>query len=256
MTDAELLEHIEESQFWVLPRLPGSVTWFDDDGLRGRQAPIDNATANGVLTTRLRAERVDDAVVRARERFAGTRYGWVTTSRTTPRHLGRRLVSHGYHVHVEAAGMVLRQLDAPGPAPRGVRVRRATSDDLILAARTNAAAYGISMDVSTLILRCHLQGAATNSRVYLAYPEDSETPAGVAIMVALPGTRLVLMASAATVAAFRGQGLYTALIHQRLADARALGADMAIVHALTHTSAPICQRRGYQELERLQMYVP
>ena len=103
-------------------------------------------------------------------------------------------------------------------------------------------------------MRCHL--ASPNSRIYLAYPKGSEAPAGLAIGVQVPGPRLVVMASAATVPAWRGQGVYSALVHRRLEDARALGADTAIVHAITGTSAPICHRRGYREVVRLRMYVP
>jgi N-acetylglutamate synthase-like GNAT family acetyltransferase len=62
------------------------------------------------------------------------------------------------------------------------------------------------------------------------------------------------MQGAATLTAYRGQGVYTALMAQRLADARAMGMEAAILQADRTTSAPICANLGFEEVCSIDLY--
>jgi GNAT superfamily N-acetyltransferase len=70
----------------------------------------------------------------------------------------------------------------------------------------------------------------------------NETPAGAGgYTLAGPVARLW---GAAVVPAFRGRGIYRALVRARLAEAAARGATLALVHAEA-TSSPVLQRLGF-----------
>jgi GNAT superfamily N-acetyltransferase len=49
----------------------------------------------------------------------------------------------------------------------------------------------------------------------------------------------------AVIPEFRGRGVYRALVHARMTDAKARGARLALVHAREKTSSPILQRLGF-----------
>src|SRR5437667_245607 len=73
-------------------------------------------------------------------------------------------------------------------------------------------------------------------------------------LVFVPGTSIVLLGGAATVGDLRGRGIYTSLVARRLADARAAGADAAVIQAVRGTSAPVCARLGFKEVVPLEFY--
>jgi predicted GNAT family acetyltransferase len=150
--------------------------------------------------------------------------------------------------------MALDELQHTIPTNPAITVREVGKSDLSTAATTTTRAYGMPFDVAELIVRAHLLNKVVRCRTYLAYLSHVEEPVGVAVMVELPNSPAVLMASAATVAAHRGQGIYSALMARRLDDALAAGRQTAIVQALGTTSAPICKKLGFQDVCRLEMY--
>lgn len=252
-----LIEPVEGSQLHVMPPLPGEVTWFGELGLRGRITTVSNATANAVLVTRLRAHDADRHIERMKARYADRNlaFGWVLSPASTPPGLGRRLAAHGIEKHTEAAGMVLADLARTVPHNPAVRIVVATPADVGRFADATARAYGIDDALATLIARSQIAGGASaRYRCYMAFLPGEERPVGVAAMVALPDEPAVLMASAATSEQHRGNGVYSSLMARRLKDARSMGATLAIVQALATTSAPICERIGFEHVCTLEMY--
>ena len=77
---------------------------------------------------------------------------------------------------------------------------------------------------------------------------------GVAPALYVPQQPIVALRLAATLKAYRGQGIYRSLIARRLADAHADGAKVAIMQAVRNTSAPICAKLGFRELCNLDVY--
>ena len=80
----------------------------------------------------------------------------------------------------------------------------------------------------------------------------NETPAGAGgYTLAGPVARLW---GAAVVPAFRGRGIYRALVRARLAEAAPRGAALALVHA-EPTSSPILRRLGFGVYGQKQVLV-
>ncbi len=50
------------------------------------------------------------------------------------------------------------------------------------------------------------------------------------------------------------RGICTALVARRLADARAAGAEAAVIQAVRGTSAPVCANLGFKEILPLEFY--
>jgi hypothetical protein len=118
-----------------------------------------------------------------------------------------------------------------------------------------AAAYGFSLDVSEWFIEA-LIGAADRlqSTMYHAFLPDSGAPVAFGNLVFVPQTSIVLLGGAGTVGDLRGRGIYTSLVARRLADARAAGADTAVVQAVRSTSAPVCAKLGFKEMVPLALY--
>jgi N-acetylglutamate synthase-like GNAT family acetyltransferase len=73
-------------------------------------------------------------------------------------------------------------------------------------------------------------------------------------MFPFPTSTVAVMQGAATLNPYRGQGVYTALMATRLADARAMGMEAAILQADLTTSAPICANLGFKEVCSFDLY--
>ena len=69
------------------------------------------------------------------------------------------------------------------------------------------------------------------------------------------GSSLVVMQGAATLGEHRGHGIYTAMVAARVADARALGKEAAVLQGDRKTSAPICVKLGFAEVCSVDLYV-
>ena len=92
-------------------------------------------------------------------------------------------------------------------------------------------------------------------RHYLAFLDGVEGPISVASMVPFPKSTIAVIQGATTLSEYRGNGVYTALMAKRLADARALGMEVAILQADRRTSAPICANLGFEEVCNIDLYV-
>ncbi len=84
--------------------------------------------------------------------------------------------------------------------------------------------------------------------MYHAFVPDRNGPVAFGNLVFVPNTSIVLLGGAATLGDLRGRGIYTSLVARRLADARAAGADAAVIQAVRETSAPVCSRLGFKEM--------
>ena len=89
---------------------------------------------------------------------------------------------------------------------------------------------------------------------YLAYVDGVETAVSVSSMFSLAGSSIAVMQGAATLAEHRGHGIYTAMMAARLADARAMGKDTAVLQGDRSTSAPICAKLGFEEVCSIDFY--
>ena len=74
-------------------------------------------------------------------------------------------------------------------------------------------------------------------------------PVATAGMLYMPDLPIALLLSSATLPDFRGYGIYTSLMARRLADARQDGIEAAVIQAVRATSAPICRKLGFVEID-------
>lgn len=252
----QLLEAVERTLF-VYPEVPGLVTDIRVPGVLGRESPVSHPVANLVGCAELADANADRTITAIRERFApqAKAFGWITSPSSRPRDLAERLVAAGFVKADELAGMVLTDLALPIRANPEVEVRPASVAEQRAAIPMTAAAYDMPLDVAGWFTEALIEaGDRLRFEMYHAFLPGHTGPVAFGNLVFVPGTSIVLLGGAATVSDLRGRGVYTSLVARRLADARAAGADAAVIQAVRGTSAPVCGKLGFKEILALDFY--
>ncbi len=255
-TTEQLADAVEQSLF-VYPEVPGLLTEIGIPGLRGRITPVSHPIANLVGCAALEEADADGTIAAVRDSYAaqGLAFGWMTSAAARPRDLPERLVAGGMVKADELAGMVLTDLATPIRSNPDIEVRPAGDDDQRLAIRMFAEAYGMPLEVARWLTEALILAAGKiKASMYHAYVPDRPGPVAFGNLVFIPDSSLVLLGGAATLNEFRGSGVYTTLVARRLADARAAGADAAVIQAVRGTSAPVCAKLGFMEVLPLELY--
>lgn len=251
-----LLDALEVAAF-LLPELPGRVEHYTLPGLRARVTWDSDPFANLVGAAKLDPENAESSIWDVCGFFADQQkaFGWLVGPRSTPPDLGERLSWAGLEKAGEYAGMVREELWKLPPANPDVHVWEAGADDFDLAGWLMAEGMGVSREQTRAVTEALFFGEGPVwRRIYFATLDGVDGPVAFASMVYVPDLPVVHLASAATLEAFRGHGLYSALVTRRLADAHQDGAEVAIIHANRATSAPICRRLGFAEIARLELF--
>lgn len=197
------------------------------------------------------------------ESLGGTGARFYLTPLSQPANLAEHLLRAGYQVRYEADILVWELRDAAGnerfpnfPTPDGVSVREIESE----------ADYGVYLDLSSpifgdppaspdsraaLTAEFHrLRARNGHSNCYLAWKGPEAVGRGGMDVVG-PVARLW---ATGVLPKHRRQGVYGALVRARLVNALALGAEIALVTAVTGTSGPILRRRGFRPMGTVQTY--
>ena len=221
----------------------GVVRWLDDAG--GWEA---------VLWTDLREGTADAAIARQIAFFArrGRAFEWKHHAHDQPANLPQRLVRAGLRPEPSEAVMVASSADVPEVRlPEGlslVGVNNPAGVDLVIAVHDEV----FGADHSWLRSELLSQLAAGTAAAVLAMAGDR--PVGSARMQFHPGTDFASLWGGATLPAWRGRGLYRAMVTHRARLAAARGHSYVQVDALP-TSQPILQRLGFTELTTTTPYV-
>lgn len=251
-----LLDALEIAAF-LLPELPGRVESFQADGVRARITWDSDAFANLVGAAALNEENADAAIWDAFSHFAeqNKAFGWLVGPRSTPWDLADRLYRFGMQWEASSAGMVHQYPAIFIPTNPAVHVWEAGVEDFETAGWLMAEGMGVAREQTRAVTEALFFGEGPlDRRVYLATLEGVDYPVGFGSMVYVPDQPIVHLASAATLEGFRGHGIYTALVAQRLADANLDGMEAAIIHANRNTSAPICRKLGFEEIAGLEWF--
>jgi len=254
----QLVEAIEASLF-LYSDTPGYVEPLSFAGVTGRVTRLSHPLANMVGMSTLDDASADMAIAQVHEFFVGQgkAYSWLVAPSSTPADLGRRLETVGMVKFTEMAGMVLTQMDRPmNPNPQ-VEVREAIAEERRRAIPLMVEGYPLPEAVATLFAEMMMSLDASGkvlSRDYLAYVPERAEPVAWSALMHVPNSSIVVLSGAATLPNFRGRGIYTAMVARRLADARAAGAEAAIIQAVRDTSAPICVKNGFTEVTALDLY--
>ena len=252
----QLLDAVERTMF-VYPEVPGLVTDLRVPGVVGRESPVSHPVADMVGCAALDDADADATIAAVRDRFAAQAksFGWITSPTTRPGDLPQRLVEAGLVKADELAGMILTDLATPIRANPEVEVRAASVAEQRRAIPMTATAYGLPPDVAEWFAEALIAAPPPfRFEMYHAFLPGHDGPVAFGNLVYVPGTSIVLLGGAATVSDMRGHGIYTSLVARRLADARAAGADAAVIQAVRGTSAPVCAKLGFKEIVPLDFY--
>jgi hypothetical protein len=219
-TSTDQLREAVERTLFIYPEIPELVTDIRIEGVVGRESPVSHPIANLVGCADLDDANAEATIHAVRDRFAAKQksFGWITSPSSRPRDLPDRLLAAGLVKADELAGMTLTDLALPIRANPEVEVRPASVEEQRQASPMTAKAYGLPLDVARWL------------------------------------DEVVLLGGAATLGDVRGRGIYTSMVARRLADARAAGADSAVIQAVRGTSAPVCAKLGFKEIVPLEFY--
>lgn len=212
---------------------------------------------NGVLWSELDDAAADAAIAAQVRYFAalGREFEWKAYAHDRPGDLGRRLRSAGFAAEPQEAVMVAAVGDVPTDVtlPKGVHLHPVTdSADVDLVAHVHEQAFG----ASSARLRQRLLDRLTQNpeTVSMVVAMAGDVPVCSARMELNPGTQFAGLWGGGTVPAWRGRGIYRALVAHRARTAADLGYRYLQVDA-TDQSRPILQRLGFAVLTTTTPYV-
>lgn len=257
-----LLRRIDETCGAISLTISGhdDVLWRAPlDGVTARCTVVQDPTINLVGLSTLTEATVDRGIASVLDyyREQGKMFSWVVGPTSTPGNLGPRLLAHGFTRNDDEAmwGMVQHPLNPEIPMPAGTTVRRVTRAEALPHKAMLAAAYGFgatedAIDCMLLLLNALGDQAA----IYLAWVDGTPDPVAWSFVFYHPDGDTMVLGGSATLPAHRHRGLYKALVAQRLRDAHARGYTTAVVQAVRTTSAPICERLGFDVVCPIELY--
>jgi GNAT superfamily N-acetyltransferase len=137
--------------------------------------------------------------------------------------------------------------------PEGIRVVPVTDQAGVdLVADVHEAAFGT--DSTRLRRQLLAQLTADPETVVAVVALDGDTPVSAARMELVPGTRFAGLWGGGTVEAWRGRGIYRALVALRAREAVERGYRYLQVDAMS-TSRPILERLGFEPLTTTTPYL-
>lgn len=206
----------------------------------------------------LRGRELDELIARQRDFFAarGEAVEWKVRGHDAPADLPDRLRAAGFVPQEEMTVLVapVAELAVRRPAlPDGVTLRRVTAEaDLHRIAAQQAAVWGTDMSWLAEHLLRRLAAAPDDLSVHVAEADGEILCA--AWLSFRPGTGFASLLGGSTLAAWRGRGLYRALVAVRAALAAARGVTYLHVDA-SADSAPILRRLGFRAVTTTTPYV-
>ncbi|MDQ0779389.1 GNAT superfamily N-acetyltransferase [Streptomyces aurantiacus] len=212
---------------------------------------------NGVLWSDLTESDADAAIAEQTRHFAelGREFEWKLYGHDRPDDLGERLRAAGFTPEPEETLMISEagELDLDAAPPAGVELRPvtdATGIDLVVDVHEQA--FG----TPGTRLRHQLLAQLTENpdTVVAVVALAGDVPVSSARMELIPGTRFAGLWGGGTVEAWRGRGIYRALVAHRARIATDRGYRYLQVDA-SDQSRPILQRLGFAPLTTTTPYV-
>ncbi|MGW8574425.1 GNAT family N-acetyltransferase [Streptomyces niveus] len=212
---------------------------------------------NGVLWSDLDADSADAAIAEQKRHFTslGLEFEWKVYSHDRPHDLAQRLVAAGFTPEPPETLMIAEAAALPDELtlPDGVRLIAVTdAAGVELMAEVHEQAFGT--DRSRTRERLLAQLAAAPGDVAAAVALAGDLPVSAARMELPPGTEFAGLWGGGTVPAWRGRGLYRALVAFRTRLAAERGYRYMQVDASSQ-SRPILRRLGFEELSTTTPYV-
>jgi ribosomal protein S18 acetylase RimI-like enzyme len=236
-------------------RADGPGTRVERDGDVVRQVGADHDW-NGVLWTDL-DQATADAAITAQVRYftsLGREFEWKVYGHDRPGDLGARLRAAGFTPGAEETLMVARIQDLPTDTtlPEGVHLHPVTDQAGVdLVAYVHEQAFGTN---STRLRQRLLARLDQNPEtISMAIAMAGDLPVSAARMELHPGTEVAGLWGGGTLTAWRGRGIYRALVAHRARIAAARGYHYLQVDA-SDQSRRILQQLGFTVLSTTTPY--
>ncbi|MFF7473715.1 GNAT family N-acetyltransferase [Streptomyces sp. NPDC008092] len=206
----------------------------------------------------VRGHELDVLIARQRDYFAarGEAMEWKTRGHDDPADLPDRLRAAGFVPEPPETVLTapVGELAVAAPAlPPAVTLRRVTADaDLDRIAALETAVWGVDMAWLAGYLRGLLAVAPDGTEIFVA--EAAGEVVSAAWVSFRPGTDFAMLLGGSTLAEWRGQGVYRALVALRATRAAARNAPHLLVEA-SSDSAPILKRLGFTAITTTTPYV-
>jgi GNAT superfamily N-acetyltransferase len=214
---------------------------------------------NGVLWSDLDEDTADTAIAEQVQHFGslGDEFEWKLYAHDRPADLAARLRAAGFVPEPAEALMVARvedlATDADALLPEGVRVVPVTDPAGVdLVAQVHERAFGTGAARLRARMLAHLAESPGTLSLVLAMAGD--LPVCAARMEFHPGTEFASLWGGGTLPAWRGRGIYRALVAHRARVAAGQGYRYLQVDA-ADTSRPILLRLGFAQLSTTTPYV-
>ena len=247
----EILERTQWDFFWV----PDDVTVVDRPELLYVHCPRDVAHLNTVTRFRAGAGQLPAIFAELAKAHRDVESRFMVVPHTDSTALREALLDHGYGLGDAHDAMAI-EVDrySPRVTPGIVARRVLTRQDLDDALGVTSAAFERGLAIppeqrDEALADCTRAG----SRVVriTAYDEKSGEPLCAGGFTAFPELSFGLFWGGGTVPAGRGRGAYTAVVAARIAEARRRGLTRVGLYARLATSAPICERQGFERHGRM-----
>ncbi|MFE2378937.1 GNAT family N-acetyltransferase [Streptomyces sp. NPDC059398] len=237
------------------PEGPGSVVERVGDVVR--QTGPDAGSWNGVVWSALDAAGADAAIAGEVRHFTALdrEFEWKLYAHDGPADLADRLLAAGFVPEPPETLMVaeVRALPAEVRLPEGVELRPVTdAAGVALMTRAHEAAFG--EDGSRIHHQVLARLTDDPDSLVAVVAMAGDEPVCAARMEFRPGTGFASLWGGGTAPAWRGRGIYRALIAHRAGIAAARGVRLLQVDA-SDDSRPILQRLGFAALTTTTPYV-
>jgi GNAT superfamily N-acetyltransferase len=199
---------------------------------------------------------LDRLIRRQRDYFAarGEAVEWKVRGHDRPADLAERLVAAGFVAEEQETVMIglARELAQEPIPPNGVRLRQVTADaDMHRIAAMESVVWG--RDLSWLAHDLTGRVSAAPAEIAVLVAEADGEVVSAAWLVSLSGASAGLWGGS-TLPAWRGRGIYRALVTARARLAASRGIEFLQVDASSE-SGPILRRLGFQAVTSLTRYV-
>jgi GNAT superfamily N-acetyltransferase len=246
-----------DAQARAQPSDPPPGVWHEADGPLVRVVGQERGFISAPRDTRARGADLDRLIARQRDYFAarGEAVEWKTYGYDEPADLPDRLRAAGFIPEdPETVVVALTTAIAAEPVlPDGVVLRQVTTDeDMHRIAIMESQVWGIDRTWTSEHLIREVAAAPDDYIVLTAEAAGQVVAAGWLEM--RPGSQFAGLWGGATLAEWRGRGIYRALVARRAQLAAARGVRFLQVDA-SSDSSPILQRLGFQPLATTTPYV-
>jgi GNAT superfamily N-acetyltransferase len=253
----EELLAVFDRQARPVPATPPAGVRYERDGPVVRVVGWHQGFVSAPRDTGLRGDALDQLIARQRDYFAGRGEGveWKTYGYDQPADLPARLRAAGFAAEPEETVLIglSGEMAAEPVLPSGVVLRQVSGEaDMRRIAAMESAVWG--EDLSWRAAELAGSVAAAPGQVLVWAVEAGDQVVSAARIEFQPGTGFAGLWGGSTLPAWRGRGIYRALVARRAQVAQARGVRYLQVDA-SSDSAPILRRLGFRAVTTTTPYV-